>query len=487
MTKTKLNDLSIEEARLGLDNKEFSSVELTKAHIEAMEKNRGLNIFVTETPELALEQAKKSDEKIARGNAGILEGIPLAIKDNYCTNGVLTTAASEILNNFIPPYESTITSKLFEAGGIMIGKTNMDEFAMGSSNTQSAYGPVISPIKNKVTSKDLTPGGSSGGSAAAVAAGVAIASIGSDTGGSVRQPASFCGIVGMKPTYGRCSRFGMIAFASSLDQASPFGKNVKDTSLMLQAMMGYDAKDSTSAKVDVPNLSEAFKDNDLKGMKIGVPKEYNDNLPTEIKKMWEAAATKLNELGAETIEISLPHTHYGLGAYYIIASAEASSNLSRYDGVRYGLRKGDGKGLSELYKKTRSIGFGPEVKRRIMIGTYVLSRGHYEDTYLQAQKIRNLIIDDFANSFKKVDAILTPTCISDAFALDKKLSPVEMYKNDLFTIPTSLAGLPGISIPGGLSKDGLPLGLQIIGNSFDEITVLKIAQALEKAIGFKLD
>lgn len=480
----KLNNLSILEAKEGLKKKEFSVKELVQDHLNAMEEKRNLNMYVLETPEIALANAEISQKKIDKNEAGLLEGIPIGVKDLYCTKDVRTTACSNILKDFVPKYESTVSANVFKQGAIMLGKTNMDEFAMGSSNTTSCFGNVINPWKNG--DEDLTPGGSSGGSAAVVASDCAMMSLGSDTGGSVRQPAAFCGIVGIKPTYGRCSRYGMVAFSSSLDQAGVFARNVDDATISLQSMMGFDPKDSTSVNLPVPNLhQELLQSNGIKGIKIGIPKEYFiDGTDPEIIKIWEDAKKQLKDAGAEIIDISLPHTEYGLAAYYIIAPAEASSNLSRYDGVRYGFRTENPSNLEELYEKTRAQGFGAEVKRRIMIGTYVLSLDEYETTYLQSQKVRHLIINDFKDAYNKVDAILVPSTTGEAFALNKKMTPFEMYMNDIFTIPASLAGLPCLSLPAALSKNGLPLGLQLIGNYFDELTILKIAKVLESQIKF---
>ena len=479
-----LTKLTIAEARDGLKKRAFSSVELTQAHIAAVEAARHLNAFVTETPDLALKQAKESDARLAKGAAGALEGLPVAIKDLFCTEGVRTTASSRILENFVPPYESTVTTNMRKAGAVMLGKTALDEFAMGSSTTTSAFGSVENPWKRKGSNAKLVPGGSSGGSAAAVAARVALGATGTDTGGSIRQPASFTGIVGLKPTYGRCSRWGIVAFASSLDQAGPMTRTVRDAAIMLGAMAGHDPKDSTSAPIAVPDF-EAALTGDVKGLRIGIPKEYRPaGLAPEIEKLWEKGIELLKRAGATTVDISLPHTKYALPTYYIVAPAEASSNLARYDGVRFGLRK-DGATLDEMYANTRAAGFGTEVRRRIMIGTYVLSAGYYDAYYSKAQKVRALIARDFTEAFKSVDVILTPTAPSAAFAIgENEADPVTMWLNDVFTVPTNLAGLPGISIPAGLNGDGLPLGLQLIGRPFDEATLLRTADALEKALGF---
>ncbi|HEY1720909.1 MAG TPA: Asp-tRNA(Asn)/Glu-tRNA(Gln) amidotransferase subunit GatA [Magnetospirillaceae bacterium] len=479
-----LTHLTLAEARDGLRKKTFSAVELAQAGIAAVEANRHLNAFVTETPELALKLAKESDARLSKNEGGAMEGVPVAIKDLFCTEGVRTTASSKILENFVPPYESTVTTNMRKAGAVMLGKTAMDEFAMGSSTTTNAYGVVENPWKRKGSNAKLVPGGSSGGSAAMVAARVAYGATGTDTGGSIRQPASFTGIVGLKPTYGRCSRWGIVAFASSLDQAGPMTRTVRDAAIMLGAMAGHDPKDSTSAPIAVPDF-EAALTGDVKGLKIGIPKEYRpEGLSAEIQALWDKGIDLLKKAGASPVEISLPHTKYALPTYYIVAPAEASSNLARYDGVRFGLRK-DGNTLDELYANTRAAGFGPEVRRRIMIGTYVLSAGYYDAYYAKAQKVRTLIAKDFTEAFKTVDVILTPTAPSTAFAIgENEADPVTMWLNDVFTVPTSLAGLPGLSLPGGLSGDGLPLGLQLIGRPFDEVTVLRVADALEKAIGF---
>jgi aspartyl-tRNA(Asn)/glutamyl-tRNA(Gln) amidotransferase subunit A len=479
-----LTDLTITEALDGLARKSFSALELADAHIAAIEKARGLNAFVTETPDRARAMAKASDERRKKGTAGLLDGIPLAIKDLFCTEGVLTTAGSHILDGYKPQYESTVTAKLWQAGAVMLGKTNMDEFAMGSSNVTSYYGPVENPWKKRGDNRKLVPGGSSGGSAAAVAARIALGATGTDTGGSIRQPASFVGIVGLKPTYGRVSRWGIVAFASSLDQAGPMTRSIEDAALMLQAMAGHDPKDSTSADLPVPDFRAATQGS-VKGLRIGIPKEYRmDGMPGEIEKLWAAGIDWLRRAGAEPVEISLPHTKYALPAYYVIAPAEASSNLARYDGVRYGLRV-PGKSLEDMYEGTRGDGFGAEVRRRVLIGTYVLSAGYYDAYYLRAQRIRSLILRDFTQAFERVDAVLTPATPSTAFAIGEKSDdPIAMYLNDVFTVPGNLAGLPGISVPAGLGEDGLPLGLQVIGRAFDEETVLKVARAIERAADF---
>jgi len=483
---TNLRQLTLAQMRDGLKAKKFSAVELAEAHVSEIEKTNGTyNAFITITRDKAIDMAKASDAKLAKGQGGAIEGVPVGVKDLFCTKDVLTTAASHILDGFKPQYESTITTRIWDQGGVMLGKLNLDEFAMGSGNLTSYYGTVKSPWKKD--GQHLVPGGSSGGSAAAVAADLCPIALGTDTGGSIRQPASFCGITGIKPTYGRCSRWGIVAFASSLDQAGPITRNVRDSAIMLNVMCGFDPKDSTSVNMAVPDFEKALTGN-IKGKKIGIPKEYRpDGLNPEIAAMWDKGTKLLKDAGAEIIDISLPHTKYALATYYIIAPAECSSNLARYDGVRFGLRMGDdSSSLTEMYEKTRAAGFGAEVKRRIMIGTYVLSAGYYDAYYKKAQRLRWLIADDFNKAFEKVDAILTPTAPSAPFGFDYKPSdPVEMYLNDVFTVPTSLAGLPGISIPGGLNKDGLPLGLQLIGKAFDEENVLNIAYTLEQAIGFK--
>lgn len=480
---TDITKLTIAETRDGLKSKQFSATEVAKAYIKSMEDNRRYNAYVLETPDVALEQAKISEAKYQNGTQGALEGIPLGIKDLFCTKGIRTTACSHILEGFVPQYESTVTSKLLEAGACVLGKLNMDEFAMGGSNETSYFGPVVNPWSKD---KDLVAGGSSGGSAAAVAANMCAAATGTDTGGSIRQPSAFCGVTGIKPTYGRCSRYGIIAFASSLDQAGPIAKDVRDAAILLKAMSGYDAKDSTSANVSVPDF-EAFLNQDIRGLKIGIPAEYRpDGLNEEIAAYWDKGVEMLKERGAEIIDISLPHAKYALAAYYIIAPAEASSNLARYDGIRYGLRV-PGQHLDDLYINTRTEGFGAEVKRRIMIGTYVLSAGYYDAYYLKAQKIRQLIRQDFVKAFEKCDAILTPTAPTAAFPIgDKSMleNPINMYLNDVFTVSVNLAGLPGLNLPIGLSKAGLPLGLQVIGKAFDEATIFKVASALEKDAAF---
>lgn len=481
---TDLTKLTISEAKDGLAKKEFTAVELTEAYLKNMDAKRALNAFVTETPEKALEQAKASQAKIDAGTGGNLEGIPLGIKDLFCTKDIRTTACSNILKNFVPPYESTVTSKLLADGAVFLGKLNMDEFAMGGSNETSAFGAVVNPWSKD---KSLVAGGSSGGSAAAVAAEMCAAATGTDTGGSIRQPSAYCGVTGIKPTYGRCSRYGIMAFASSLDQAGPIAKDVRDCAVMLKSMAGYDAKDSTSAKVEVPDF-ECFLTADVKGMRIGLPKEYRvEGLNAEVAAYWDNAAAMLKDRGAEVVEISLPHTKYALPVYYIIAPAEASSNLARYDGLRYGERV-DGVHLDDMYINSRTAGFGAEVKRRIMIGTYVLSAGYYDAYYLKAQKVRRLIRNDFIEAFKKCDVILTPTTPEAAFAIgdeSMKQNPITMWLNDVFTVSVSLAGLPAMSLPIGLNAAGLPLGMQLIGKAFDEESVFKAASALEKQAGFR--
>jgi aspartyl-tRNA(Asn)/glutamyl-tRNA(Gln) amidotransferase subunit A len=480
-----LTDLTIAEAAAGLAAKEFSAVELAAAHNEAVAALQPrLNAFITMTPELALRQAAAADARLAAGQGGPLTGIPIAIKDLFCTAGVRTTAASKILEPFVPPYESTVTAQLLAAGAVFLGKANLDEFAMGSSNITSGYGPVENPWKRAGSDAKLVPGGSSGGSAVAVAARIAMGATGTDTGGSIRQPASFTGLAGIKPTYGRCSRFGIVAFASSLDQAGPLARTVEDCAILLGAMSGFDARDSTSAERPVPDFRAAVG-RGVRGLRIGIPAEYRmDGMSGEIETLWQQGVTWLREQGAEILDISLPHTKYGLPVYYIVAPAEASSNLARYDGVRFGARV-EGEDLIDMYERTRAAGFGAEVKRRIMIGTYVLSAGYYDAYYLKAQKIRALILRDFTEAFAKVDTILAPTAPSAAFAMGEKMDdPVTMYLNDVFTVPASLAGVPAMSVPAGLNAEGLPLGLQVIGRHFDEETVFAVAGALERAAGF---
>ncbi len=481
---TDLTDLSIAQARDLLAKGDLSSKELTQAQVTAMEGKRELKAFITETPEKALEMAAASDARRAKGEAGKLEGIPVAIKDLFCTKDVLTTAGSHILDGFRPFYESSVTTNMFREGAVMLGKTNLDEFAMGSGNLTSYYGGAINPWRAKGDNRNLVPGGSSGGSASAVAGRMALGATGTDTGGSIRQPAAFTGIVGLKPTYGRCSRWGIVAFASSLDQAGPMTRTVRDSAIMLGAMAGHDPKDSTSADIAVPDFEEGL-DGGVKGLTIGIPREYRvDGMPDEIEALWQQGIKWLEEQGAKTVEISLPHTKYALPAYYIVAPAEASSNLARYDGVKFGLRV-DSDDLTEMYEKTRAEGFGAEVKRRVLIGTYVLSAGYYDAYYLQAQKVRTRIADDFKQAWQQVDAILTPATPSAAFSADDPPSdPIAMYLNDVFTVPVNLAGLPGISVPAGLTSDGLPMGLQVIGKAFDEATVLRVGQSLEDAAGF---
>ncbi len=480
---TDLTRLTLAEAREGLAAKSFSAVELTQSFLDAIGKAKSLNAFIVETPEKALEQAKASDDRLAKGEARPLEGIPLGIKDLYATEGVQTTAASHILEGFIPPYESTVTSNLWRDGATMLGKLNLDEFAMGSSNETSYFGPVVSPWRRKNSDAKIVPGGSSGGSAAAVAARLCLGATATDTGGSIRQPAAFTGTVGIKPTYGRCSRWGIVAFASSLDQAGPIAKTVRDAAILMRSMAGHDPKDTTSVDAPVPDY-ETSVGGSIKGKVIGIPREYRlDGMSQEIAALWDQGVAWLRAAGAEIREISLPHTKHALPAYYIVAPAEASSNLARYDGVRYGLRK-TGKDISDLYEKTRAAGFGKEVRRRIMIGTYVLSAGYYDAYYLRAQKIRTLIKRDFDLAYAAgVDAILTPATPSPAFALGEKGSadPVEMYLNDVFTVTVNMAGLPGLAVPAGLSSDGLPLGLQLIGRPFEEETLFSLGQVIEEA------
>ncbi|MBA4269463.1 MAG: Asp-tRNA(Asn)/Glu-tRNA(Gln) amidotransferase GatCAB subunit A [Methylobacterium sp.] len=482
---TDLTRLTLTEARDGLKAKSFSATELTQAHIAAVEKARALNAYVLETPEHALKQAAASDAKLAKGEAGPLEGLPLGIKDLFATEGVRTTACSKILGNFVPPYESTVSGQLWRDGAVMLGKLNNDEFAMGSSNETSAFGNVVNPWRRTGSETPLVPGGSSGGSAAAVAADLCLAATATDTGGSIRQPAAFTGTVGIKPTYGRCSRWGIVAFASSLDQAGPIGKSVRDCAVMLRSMAGHDPKDTTCVDAAVPDYEKAVG-RSVKGMKIGIPREYRlDGLNAEIDALWQQGIDWLKSAGAEIVEISLPHTKYALPAYYIVAPAEASSNLARYDGVRYGLRE-QGKDIVEMYEKTRAAGFGTEVKRRIMIGTYVLSAGYYDAYYVRAQKVRTLIKRDFDEAYAAgIDAVLTPATPSAAFGIGEKGSadPVEMYLNDIFTVTVNMAGLPGLAVPAGLDGQGLPLGLQLIGRPFDEETLFALGEVIEQAAG----
>ncbi|HEY3951266.1 Asp-tRNA(Asn)/Glu-tRNA(Gln) amidotransferase subunit GatA [Phenylobacterium sp.] len=480
-----LTSLTLKAALDGLNDRSFSSAEITQAHVEAVEAARALNAYVLETPDKALEMAKASDQRRASGNAGPLEGAPLGIKDLFCTEGVRSTAASKILENFVPAYESTVTANLWRDGAVMLGKLNMDQFAMGSSNETSCFGSVVNPWRAAGGNGPLTPGGSSGGSAAAVAAGLCLGATATDTGGSIRQPAAFTGTVGVKPTYGRCSRWGVVAFASSLDQAGPMARTVEDAAILLTSMAGHDPKDSTSLPVETPDFA-SFVGKSVKGLRIGVPKEYRvDNMPAEIDALWEQGIAWLKEAGCEIVEVSLPHTKYALPAYYIVAPAEASSNLARYDGMRYGLRV-DGGNLIDTYEQSRAQGFGEEVKRRLMIGTYVLSAGYYDAYYLKALKVRRRIADDFDQAWQKVDALLTPTAPSAAFQLgDKADDPVAMYLNDIFTVTVNLAGLPGMSVPAGLDASGLPLGLQLIGRALDEGTLFSLGGALEKAADFR--
>ena len=475
---------SIAELREGFHDGDYSAVEIALAFNEAVSAARTLNAYTVETPQDALSAAEAADKARAAGNAGSLSGIPLGIKDLFATRGVDTTAGSRILSGFRPPYESTVTANLRKAGAGMLGKLNMDEFAMGSSNETSTYGPVISPWRRKGSNVGLTPGGSSGGSAAAVAAEIAPGATGTDTGGSIRQPAAFAGICGIKPTYGRCSRWGVVAFASSLDQAGPMAKTVRDCAILLEAMAGFDPKDSTSLDLPVPRW-EANLSSDLRGKRVGIPREYRiDGVPGEINALWDRGIEWLKDAGATPVEISLPHTKYALPTYYIIAPAEASSNLARYDGVRYGLRVSGDDGLNGMYSATRAKGFGAEVKRRIMIGTYVLSAGFYDAYFTKAQRVRALIKQDFRKAFEQCDFILTPTTPSAAFGIGETTDPLAMYLNDVFAVPASLAGLPAMSVPGGLDEQGLPLGLHLIGNEFDEQTVLNAGLAIEERAGF---
>jgi aspartyl-tRNA(Asn)/glutamyl-tRNA(Gln) amidotransferase subunit A len=482
---TELTRLSIAEALDGLKAKSFSATELTSAYLAAMEQARVLNAYVLETPEKALAMAAVSDERIARGTFGPLEGIPLGVKDMFCTAGIRTTASSRILGSFVPPYESTVTANLWADGAVLLGKLNNDEFAMGSSNESSAFGSVVNPWRRSGDTTPLVPGGSSGGSSSAVAAFLCAGATGTDTGGSIRQPAAFTGIVGIKPTYGRCSRWGIVAFASSLDQAGPFARTVKDAAILLRSFASIDPKDTTSVDRPVPDYAAAVGKS-IKGMTIGIPREYRiDGMPEEIETLWQQGIDWLRAAGAEIREISLPHTKYALPAYYIVAPAEASSNLARYDGIRYGLRV-PGDDIVDTYERSRAAGFGAEVRRRIMIGTYVLSAGYYDAYYVRAQKVRTLIKRDFDLAFDAgVDAVLTPATPSAAFGIGEKsgADPVEMYLNDVFTVTVNMAGLPGIAVPAGLDARGLPLGLQLIGRPFDEETLFQVGQVIEDAAG----
>ncbi len=482
---SELTALTLAEAREGLAKKAFSAAELAQAHVAAIETARALNAYVLETAERAAEMAKASDERLARGEGRPLEGIPLAVKDMFCTADVRTTACSHILDTFVPTYELTVTANLWRDGAVLLGKTNNDEFAMGSSNETSFFGPVVSPWRRRGANTPLVTGGSSGGSAAAVAANLCLGATGTDTGGSIRQPAAFTGIVGMKPTYGRCSRWGIVAFASSLDQAGPFARTVRDAAILLRSMAGPDQKDTTCVDRPVADY-EAAVGKSVKGLRIGIPKEYRvEGMPAEIEALWQQGQAWLKEAGAELVEVSLPHTKYALPAYYIVAPAEASSNLARYDGVRYGLRV-EGKDIRAMYEGTRGEGFGKEVRRRVMIGTYVLSAGYYDAYYLRAQKVRTLIKRDFEEHFAAgIDAMLTPATPTAAFGIGEKAGgdPIEMYLNDVFTVTVNMAGLPGIAVPAGLDAQGLPLGLQLIGRPFDEETVFSLGHVLEQAAG----
>ena len=478
-----LLSLSAVEARVALDKKDISAVELTTAYLAAADETAALNNYVARTADQALAMAAESDKRIADGKAGLLEGVPIGVKDLFCTKGVTSTACSRILDGFVPRYESTVTANLWAAGGVMLGKLNCDEFAMGSANETSAFGAAVNPWQG-ADKLDLVPGGSSGGSASAVAARSALMATGTDTGGSIRQPAAFCGVVGLKPTYGRCSRWGIVAFASSLDQAGPFTRTVADNALMMTAMASHDPKDSTSSAVPLQDLAAAVSAG-VKGMKIGVPKEYvMDGMDSEVTALWQQGQAWLQAAGAELVEVSLPHTKYALPAYYIIAPAEASSNLARYDGVRYGSRV-EADSLDGMYEATRAAGFGDEVQRRIMIGTYVLSAGYYDAYYLKAQKVRRLIKNDFDSVFETVDALITPATPTAAFPVGRKIDdPVTNFLNDVFTVPANLAGLPGMSVPAGLTKDGLPLGLQIVGKPFDEASLYRVGGVIEAAANF---
>ena len=480
-----MHDLTLASARKALRERRLSAVELTDHFLAAIGRlDSEINSFVTVTADQARASARAADALLATGEAPALCGLPLGIKDLFCTNGVRTTASSNILRNFVPPYESTVTSNLLADGAIFLGKTNLDEFAMGSTNMTSAFGAVTNPWRRNGSDVKLVPGGSSGGSAAAVAAGLALGTTGTDTGGSIRQPAAFCGITGIKPTYGRCSRFGTIAFASSLDQAGPMARTMEDCAILLESMASFDAKDSTSVDRPVPRYEESLE-RGVKGLKVGIPREYRpDTLPVDIAALWDQGIAWLRDAGAEIVDVSLPHTKYGLPTYYIVALAEASSNLARYDGVRFGERV-EAPTLDELYEATRHAGFGEEVRRRIMMGTYVLSSGYYDAYYLRAQKVRTLIQRDFLNAFENVDVLLTPTAPSAAFAQSERpTDPVQIYLNDIFTVPASMAGVPALSLPAGLDHDGLPLGLQLIGRYFEEETLFAAGRVMEKAAGF---
>jgi aspartyl-tRNA(Asn)/glutamyl-tRNA(Gln) amidotransferase subunit A len=482
---TDLTTLTIADARAGLASKDFTALELADAHLAAIERARALNAFLTETPERARTMAQAADTRIAKGEARPLDGVPIAVKDLFCTAGIRTTAGSHILDDFVPTYESTVTANLWRDGAVLLGKTNLDEFAMGSSNETSYFGPAVSPWRRAGSNSDLVPGGSSGGSAAAVAACLAPGATGTDTGGSIRQPAALCGIVGLKPTYGRCSRWGIVAFASSLDQAGPLARSVRDAAMLLGSMAGHDEKDTTSVDRPVPDYAAAIG-RSIKGLRIGIPRQYRiDGMPTEIEALWKTGIAWLKAAGAEIVDVSLPHTKYALPAYYIVAPAEASSNLARYDGVRYGLRV-PAEDVIGMYEATRGEGFGKEVRRRVMIGTYVLSAGYYDAYYLRAQKVRTLIKKDFEDCFAAgIDAMLTPATPSAAFGIGEKTSgdPVEMYLNDVFTVTVNMAGLPGISVPAGVDSVGLPLGLQVIGRPFDEETLFAVGHVIEQAAG----
>ncbi len=482
---TDFTSLTIAEAKEGLAKKSFTSLELTDAHLKAMEQAQALNAFVLETPDQARAMAREADSRIIKGEGGSLAGIPLGIKDLFATRGVRTTACSNILGNFVPTYESTVTAQLWRDGAVMLGKLNNDEFAMGSSNETSCFGPVANPWRREGSNTTLVPGGSSGGSASAVAALLCMGATATDTGGSIRQPAAFTATVGIKPTYGRCSRWGIVAFASSLDQAGPIARSVRDAAILLRSMAGHDPKDTTSVDRPVPNYEAAIGQS-IKGMKIGIPREYRlDGMPAEIEKLWSEGAAWIKSAGAELVEVSLPHTKYALPAYYIVAPAEASSNLARYDGVRYGLRV-PGRSIGEMYEGTRAAGFGAEVRRRVMIGTYVLSAGYYDAYYLRAQKVRALIARDFTEAYKKCDVILTPATPAPAFGIGEKVAdPLTMYLYDVFTVTVNLAGLPSLVVPAGVNDAGLPLGLQLIGKAFDEATLFRAGRALEIAADFK--